>query len=76
MISFNGTRVSDEGLRHLTRLPRLQTVVLGSSPFTDAGLGHLARLPHLKELVFDRTKVTDGGVKGLQDALPRCTVWR
>jgi len=43
---------------------------------TDAGLAELAEFKKLHTLILIATKVTDAGEKGLQKALPKCTIAR
>ncbi len=50
-----GTQITDESLRILAGLPRLETVeITNSDHITDDGMRELARLPHLR-------RVSDGG---------------
>jgi tRNA A-37 threonylcarbamoyl transferase component Bud32 len=64
---FDATRVTDAGLRHLTRLPQLETLVLTGGSVTGEGLRHLAGLPALTWLDLSRTSLTDGGLAALVD---------
>ncbi len=78
-LDLRGTRVTDEGLRHLKRMPNLNQLVLGSygggptgapkSPITDAGLAHLRDLPQLVELQLSGLAVTEEGL-GAIGSLP------
>jgi hypothetical protein len=36
-LSLNGTKITDAGLTHLARLPRLKELWLRNTPITDAG---------------------------------------
>jgi hypothetical protein len=58
------TRVSDAGLKALTKMP-LEFLVLRSTRVTDAGMKDLAALNQLKWLELDKTRVTDAGLKNL-----------
>ena len=43
-LSLDGTRVSDEGLKHLGALKQLWSLDVGGSHVGDPGVGHLARV--------------------------------
>lgn len=65
-LHLEGSRaLTDEGLRHLARLPRLRYLNLMGCGITDRGLEVLRRLPNLEELVLAWTAVTDAGVAHL-----------
>jgi hypothetical protein len=69
------TPVTDAGLVHLEGLTMLRELSLERTQVTDAGLVHLRGLTNLRSLNLGGTKVTYvGGVKGLQEALPNCTI--
>jgi len=57
--------VSDDGLRHLARLPRLTHLNLAGCDITDRGLDVLTRLPALETLVLAWTPMTDAGASHL-----------
>ena len=54
---------SEDTLRIISRLPRLEALVINWSEFTDAGLAHLARLRTLKSLTLEN--ITDTGLAHL-----------
>ncbi len=59
------TPISDEGLKYLGRLPRLEHLDVSYSAITDAGLRGLIGLGGnraLRTLVLDRTGITDEGL--------------
>lgn len=58
--------VTDDGVRHLARLPRLQHLDLSGTNITDAGLEVLRDLPRLRTLSLAWTRVTDRGVRVLR----------
>ncbi|MEM7233390.1 MAG: glycosyltransferase, partial [Planctomycetota bacterium] len=62
------TRVTDSGLRNLSRLKRLFSLRLEGTQVTDRGLAPIARLPHLQNLHLDRTAVTDDGIAALTNS--------
>jgi hypothetical protein len=57
--------LTDEGLLHLARLPRLRHLNLAGTGITDRGLEVLRRLPALEAIVLSGTRVTDAGVSNL-----------
>jgi hypothetical protein len=57
--------VTDDGLRHLARLPHLRHLDLGGTPVTDRGLAMLAEVPNLETLSLESTRVTDAGMPHL-----------
>ena len=65
-LGLAGSReLTDEGLRHLAKLPALQHLDLGGTAITDAGLEVLRHLPHLRTLSLAWTRVTDRGMSAL-----------
>ncbi|MGE5927479.1 MAG: hypothetical protein ACM357_09000 [Gemmatimonadota bacterium] len=62
-LDLSGSRgVTDAGLRHLARLPRLRNLQLGGTPIGDAALEALGRVASLETLGLGWTGVTDAGV--------------
>ena len=59
------TQLTDDGLRHLARLPRLQHLVLGGRQITDRGLDVLRELRQLKTVSVSSSGVTDAGAANL-----------
>lgn len=66
--------VTDEDLERLTRLPRLESLMLTLTFVSDAGLEHLAPIKSLTELQLKGTKVTQEGVAKLKRLLPHCRI--
>jgi hypothetical protein len=66
-LNLGGSRaVTDEGLRHLARMPKLQTLDLSGCQVTDRGLEVLRQLHHLRRFQFCwRREVTDEGIAHL-----------
>ncbi|HQU41951.1 MAG TPA: PDZ domain-containing protein [Pirellulales bacterium] len=60
----------DEGLKHLTRLGRIEQLKLYGPQFTDAGLQHLAALSGVQTLILYATDISDDGQRRLEEALP------
>ncbi len=73
-MSYPGTQVTDSGLVHLKRFPKLKRLYLGNTQVTDAGLVNLKGLARLERLDLSGTRVTDAGVAELQKALPNCQI--
>ena len=57
--------VTDDGLRHLAKLPRLRALNLSKTSITDRGLRVLRDLPALESLSVSLTGVTDEGAAHL-----------
>ena len=65
-LGLNGSQaVTDEGLRHLARLPALKHLDLSGTAITDRGLEVLRTLPMLESLSLAGTHVTDAGMTHL-----------
>jgi len=65
LVNLVGTPFGDGGLAHLSKLPGLHSLYLGSTQVTDAGLEHLNELTSLERLGLDDTHVTDAGLTHL-----------
>jgi hypothetical protein len=57
--------LTDEGLRHIARLPSLKDLDLSGTAITDRGLAVLRDLPALETLSLAGTRITDEGVEHL-----------
>lgn len=57
--------LTDEGVRHLARMPRLRHLDLRGTAITDVGLAVLRELPALESVVLAQTRITDAGVAHL-----------
>ena len=65
---LGGGQITDQGLRHLSRLPALEELAIGGprSPITDRGLDVLRRLPHLTRFWMTWAPgVSDAGIANL-----------
>jgi hypothetical protein len=66
VLRLGGSRnVTDAGVRHLARLPRLKHLDLSGTKVTDQGLEALRGLPELETIAVAWTRVTDTGVAHL-----------
>ena len=61
-VDLRQTEVTDAGLEHLKRLPRLESLNLTRTKVTDAGMQHLEGLTTLRTLGLFGTHVTDAGL--------------
>jgi len=59
----NRKRISDDGLRHIAGLSKLEVLVLSGTNVQDEGLRRLTNLQNLKGLTLDNTPLTDSGLK-------------
>lgn len=66
-LGLSGSKgVTDEGMRHLARLPALKDLDLSGTSVTDTGLQVLRSLPRLRTISLAWTRVTDEGVGALE----------
>ena len=63
---YVGTERTDDDLRQLTGLTRLEALDLRATPVTDVGLVYLSELTCIKELKLGVTRVTDAGLENLK----------
>jgi hypothetical protein len=59
------SRITDAGLRHLSKLTKLESLCLNDLPITDAGLEHLRGATGMSSLALSGTKITDAGLAQL-----------
>jgi len=60
------TRITDDDLALVARLPDLQALYLSRTQITDKGLAHLAGMSSLQHLALDSTRITDAGIQHLR----------
>ncbi|HET9150784.1 MAG TPA: hypothetical protein VFN83_03640 [Gemmatimonadales bacterium] len=66
VLGLGGSKaVTDEGIRHLARMPRLRRLDLSGTAVTDQGLAALGELTSLERISLSMTRVTDQGVRHL-----------
>jgi hypothetical protein len=71
ILRLGGSRgVSDAGMRHIARLPRLRHLDLSGTGITDSGLDALGDLPELETVSLAWTRVTDAGAMRLAGCEP------
>jgi hypothetical protein len=66
-VYLHQTRVSDDDLAVLEKLPKLRNLFLGKTKIGDAGLSHLEHADELQTLSLNSTAVTDAGLKSLSE---------
>jgi hypothetical protein len=66
---------TDNGLKHIQHLSRLDQLNLTNCDVTDAGLQYLKGLTKLKKLLLVGTQVTDDGIRDLKKSLPTLKIW-
>ena len=72
-----GTKVTEAGLKHLSRLANLRELRLRGFTITDAGLKNLAGLSQLRKLYLPSdAKVSDAGIAELKRAIQGLEVER
>ena len=64
-LNLADTRITDNGLRYLSKLDNLWILSLRGTRVTDEGLVHLTGLSNLDELVLDDTNITGQGLQHL-----------
>jgi hypothetical protein len=57
--------LTDEGLKELVGLKKLESLFLYRTPVTDAGLKHLSEMKELRELNLEMTRVNGSGLRHL-----------
>jgi len=66
-LSFIGKQfVTDEGLKHFGRMPKLKWLPLRGASITDDGLASIQDMSNLISLKLDRTEVSDAGLAHLK----------
>lgn len=73
-LSLTGTKITDEGLRHLAEIGSLEMLKLYHTDVSDNGLQHLMALRNLRVLVVGSTKVTAKGKRAIQREIPKLKV--
>lgn len=57
------TQITDEGLKEIAKLQRLETLQLSYTRITDAGIKDVAKSQQLGSLFLTDTQITDAGIK-------------
>lgn len=64
-VYLHSTKVTDDDLAMLKKLPKLRNLFLGKTQISDAGLEHLEKSAELQTLSLNSTHVTDAGLQSL-----------
>ena len=62
----NSKALTDEGIKHLARMPQIRHLDLTQTGVTDRGLEVLRHLPNLESLSLVFTRITDDGIRHLR----------
>jgi hypothetical protein len=65
LLFWDAPQITDAGAAHLTNMPSLRCLGMGSSQVGDRGLATIARLPRLEDLSMQCNNVTDEGLTAL-----------
>lgn len=65
MVNLSNKDITDDDLKELAELPRLENLDLSNTPISNAGLEHLRKIPNLKFLSLWNTNIDDDGLKHL-----------
>ena len=74
-VDLRNTKLTNNGLKHLSVLKHLQLLSLRDTEVNDNGLKHLGMLKELHVLMIGGTRITDDGIKTLQQTLPDCEIY-
>jgi hypothetical protein len=64
-LDLTGSGITNEGLREITALHQLRSILLSENDISDQGLESISNLGDLTEIVLNKTKVSDDGLKQL-----------
>jgi hypothetical protein len=64
-VDLGGTEISDDGLKHLSRLQSLNSLSLNFTGVSDDGLKHVSSLPNLELLQLNETAISNEGLEHL-----------
>jgi hypothetical protein len=67
VLSFNSSRVTDEGVSKLRACDGLESLAIGWAGISDAALADIGMLKSLKKLRLKNTRITDAGFRHLID---------
>jgi len=63
VVYFNGTKITDAGLKELAKLQQLERLSLRDTQITDAGLKEMAKFKQLERVYLGSPNITDAGLK-------------
>jgi hypothetical protein len=70
------TRITDEGLTHMSGVENVKLLWLAETRITDASVPVLSALPKLEAITLVDAQITDAGLAALKQALPNCMLSR
>lgn len=73
-VNLSDTRVGDEDMVRLTKLPRLKKLNLSGTNISDVGAEYLERIVSLRVLNLSGTKISYAGFKKLKSTLPKAKI--
>lgn len=73
-LSLYSDLITDDSLRIVARIPRVNKLRIGSNQITDDGLEPLADLHGVSSLSIAGKQITRAGIKTLQERMPECVV--
>jgi hypothetical protein len=73
-LSLRGTAITNDGVAHLGRLPKLARLDLSDTEVTGASVADLARTKSLTRLLINRTSFSRDAMRNLRSKLPDCDV--
>jgi hypothetical protein len=75
MIDLSGTKVGNQGLKELLRIPSLTILNLGNTQITNDGLKFLLDNPNVDSLSLENLNITDEGLKYVGQLTRLKTLW-
>jgi hypothetical protein len=73
-LSFNKSEVTIAGMKHISKLEKLEKLNFFDVNVSDRGVKELGQLKNLKDLDFLNTNVTKASGEELQKLLPKCDI--
>jgi Leucine-rich repeat (LRR) protein len=65
-LNLSGTRITDDALAQVKRLPDLKSLDLSFTDVTDKGISHISEMPQLTQLVLNDTMITEAALPLLE----------
>ncbi|TDE13858.1 c-type cytochrome domain-containing protein [Dyadobacter psychrotolerans] len=77
-LKLGGTKITDEGMKAISKLKNLNKIHLEHTAVTDAGIVSLKDLPHLQYINLVDTKISDAGLRNIASlkSLRSVYVWK
>ena len=73
-LTLLNTKVTNDGIRLLTKHPDLEFLAIESKFITDESIVHLAKMKSLRKLWINGTAITRQGFEQLKQLLPNCEI--